>query len=351
MSTLELRGLTKRFGEIEALNAIDLTVDQGDFCVLLGPSGCGKSTALRCIAGLETITDGDVIINGDRVNEKTPKERGIAMVFQTYALYPHMTVRENLAFPLKMSKMPKDEMEKRVRDAASLLRIEPMLERRPRELSGGQRQRVAIGRAIVREPTLFLFDEPLSNLDAKLRNDMRLEIAALHRRLEATVIYVTHDQVEAMTLGKTIVVMNDGRIEQVGTPDEVYQRPATPFVAGFVGMPAMNFITGEIRNDAFEGNGFEIPVSVDHEGETLLGVRPEDINLGGDHGEGEVEIIENLGADRYAYLKETDTRKRWAVRLNADESVDVGQAVNLSFNVERLHLYADNRRLDVTSSS
>ncbi|GAB4326414.1 MAG: ABC transporter ATP-binding protein [Candidatus Zixiibacteriota bacterium] len=351
MSALELRRLTKRFGEIEALSGIDLTVEQGDFCVLLGPSGCGKSTALRCIAGLETITDGEVKINGVRVNEKTPKERGIAMVFQTYALYPHMTVRENLAFPLKMSKMSKEDTEKRVHDAASLLRIETLLDRRPRELSGGQRQRVAIGRAIVREPTLFLFDEPLSNLDAKLRNDMRLEIAALHRRLETTVIYVTHDQVEAMTLGKTIVVMNNGRIEQVGSPDDVYFRPATPFVAGFVGMPAMNFVNGTVRNGQFEANGFRIPVPVEHEGETLLGVRPEDINISGDHGEGEVELIENLGADRYAYLKETESRQRWAVRLNPDESVEIGQSVGLTFNLERLHLYADNRRLEIRQRS
>jgi ABC-type sugar transport system ATPase subunit len=351
MSALELRGLSKRFGEIVALDGIDLTVEQGDFCVLLGPSGCGKSTALRCIAGLETVSGGDILISGQRVNDKTPKERGIAMVFQSYALYPHMTVRDNLAFPLKMSKMPKAEIAQRVGNAADLLRIDNLLDRRPRELSGGQRQRVAIGRAIVREPALFLFDEPLSNLDAKLRNDMRLEIAALHRRLGVTVIYVTHDQVEAMTLGRTIVVMNNGRIEQAGTPDDVYFHPATPFVAGFVGMPAMNFMTGEIRDGAFRGDGFSIPLSVEHEGEVLLGVRPEDINISGDHGEGEVEIIENLGADRYAYLKETDARARWAVRLTPDESVQVGQSVRLSFNVGRLHLYAGDRRLKTGASS
>ena len=346
MSVLELRGLVKRYGDVTAIDGIDLSVDEGDFCVLLGPSGCGKSTALRCIAGLEEISGGDVMIRGKRVNDLGPKDRGIAMVFQSYALYPHMSVRQNLGFPLKMSKTSKDEIEKRVTDTARLLRIDDLLNRRPRELSGGQRQRVAIGRAIVRQPTLFLFDEPLSNLDAKLRNDMRLEIAALHRRLQTTVIYVTHDQVEAMTLGKTIVVMKDGRIEQMGTPDDVYQKPVTPFVAGFVGTPEMNFIEGSIANGVFEANGIRVPTSLKHEGKALLGLRPEDISFGGEHGKGDIEIVENLGADRYAYLKQTDHRARWAVRAAQDQRVEPGQSVTLSFNLDRLHVFADGQRCE-----
>jgi ABC-type sugar transport system ATPase subunit len=346
MSTLELRGITKRFGDVTALDGIDLNVAAGDFCVLLGPSGCGKSTALRCIGGLEPVTSGDIFIGGERVNDRGPRERGIAMVFQTYALYPHMTVRQNLAFPLRMSKMDSGEIARRVDDAASLLRIGKLLDRAPRELSGGQRQRVAIGRAIVREPKLFLFDEPLSNLDAKLRNDMRLEIASLHRRLKTTVIYVTHDQVEAMTLGQTIVVMSNGHIEQIGSPDDVYHRPATRFVAGFVGTPTMNFASGEVRDDVFTGDGIRALVTTKHTGPADLGVRPEDVSLGGDHAQGTVELIENLGSDRYAHVRVADDRPTWAIRIPVDKSLSVGDSVSLLINSEKVHLFTDGVRVD-----
>src|SRR3954470_17256751 len=246
MADVSLRNIKKAYGKVEILHGISLDVKDGEFVVFVGPSGCGKSTALRIIAGLEEITSGELHIGGKLVNEVPPADRGIAMVFQSYALYPHMTVYKNMAFGLKFAKTNKDEADRRVREAAEILQLTPYLDRKPRDLSGGQRQRVAIGRAIVREPAVFLFDEPLSNLDAALRINTRIEIAKLHRTLKATTIYVTHDQVEAMTLASKIVVMNQGRVEQVGPPLELYHHPQNQFVAGFIGSPKMNFVQGKV---------------------------------------------------------------------------------------------------------
>src|SRR5215211_9022371 len=242
MADVVMRGVRKSFGGVEVIHGVDLEIRDGEFVVFVGPSGCGKSTLLRLIAGLEEITNGELLIGGEVVNDRTPKERGIAMVFQSYALYPHMNAYDNMAFGLELSKLSKREIDERVRDVAAKLRIEELLGRKPRDLSGGQRQRVAIGRAIVRDPKVFLFDEPLSNLDAALRVQTRIEIAKLHNDMRATMIYVTHDQVEAMTLADRIVVLNAGRIEQVGSPLELYHRPSNLFVAGFIGSPQMNFI-------------------------------------------------------------------------------------------------------------
>src|SRR5678815_4117125 len=246
MADVSLRKVVKRYDEVEAVRGIDLDIADHEFVVLVGPSGCGKSTTLRMIAGLEDISDGDIMIGGDVVNDVPPKDRDIAMVFQNYALYPHMTVAENMSFGLRLKRYPKAEIKSRVDEAARMLDISELVDRKPKQLSGGQRQRVAMGRAIVRNPKVFLFDEPLSNLDAKLRVQMRIEIKRLHNRLKATSIFVTHDQVEAMTLADTVVVMNQGRIEQVGVPTEVYRRPATQFVATFIGSPAMNLMPGRV---------------------------------------------------------------------------------------------------------
>lgn len=301
MGNLTLKSVTKSFGTVEVLKGIDLEVKDGEFVIFVGPSGCGKSTLLRAIAGLEDITSGEVIIDGREVSAVPPAKRGIAMVFQSYALYPHLTVKDNMGLGLKQAGTPKAEIETRVAMASSLLSLEPYLERRPAELSGGQRQRVAIGRAIVREPTLFLFDEPLSNLDAALRVQTRLEIARLHRRLKATMIYVTHDQVEAMTLADKIVVLNAGRIEQVGSPMELYNHPANLFVAGFIGSPQMNFIdAGRLGESGYK----------------TLGIRPEHIALSRENGDwqGKVVHVEHLGADTIVYL-ESDKIGLLTVRL------------------------------------
>ena len=255
MSHLILEGVAKSFGTVHVLHGIDLRVEDGEFVVFVGPSGCGKSTLLRVIAGLETATAGDIVLDGKRVNDVAAADRGLAMVFQSYALYPHMSVRQNLAFGLENSRIPRAEIDARVGEVARMLLIEPLLARKPRQLSGGQRQRVAIGRAIVRRPGIFLFDEPLSNLDAELRVVMRAELAALHHRLKATMIYVTHDQIEAMTLANRIVVLRDGRIEQVGSPLELYNRPANRFVAGFIGSPRMNFVDGVVSGPGQRRSG------------------------------------------------------------------------------------------------
>ena len=289
MGSLQLSSIRKAFGSHEVLKGIDLTVEDGEFVIFVGPSGCGKSTLLRVIAGLEDATSGSVRIDGAEVIDTPPAKRGIAMVFQSYALYPHLTVKDNMGLGLKQAGEPKPVIEERVARASGMLSLDPYLARRPAELSGGQRQRVAIGRAIVREPKLFLFDEPLSNLDAALRVQTRLEIAALHRRLKATMIYVTHDQVEAMTLADKIVVLNAGAIEQIGSPMELYNRPANLFVAGFIGSPQMNFIPGEQLGEA---------------GAVTVGIRPEHIRLSRESGtwKGKVEHVEHLGADTIVYL-------------------------------------------------
>ena len=308
MADISLHAVTKRFGKVEVLHPLDVAIADGEFVVMVGPSGCGKSTLLRIIAGLEEATTGEVRIGGARVNEVEPKDRNIAMVFQNYALYPHMSVRENMAYGLKIRKLPAAEIDARVERAAAILELGPYLARKPRELSGGQRQRVAMGRAIVREPAAFLFDEPLSNLDAKLRVQMRLEIQKLHRALGTTSVFVTHDQVEAMTLADRMLVMNAGTVEQVGAPLAVYDDPASTFVAGFIGSPAMNLVAGRREGDGVRvGNGlvFSLPRELQATAgtEVTVGVRPEHLSVvGGSGPEGapmafQVDSVESLGAD------------------------------------------------------
>ncbi len=311
MSELILREVTKRYGDLEVVKDFSLEVDAGEFIVLVGPSGCGKSTTLRMIAGLEEITRGELIMRGRVVNDVPPKDRDVAMVFQSYALYPHMSVYENMAFGLRLRKLNGSEITRRVQEAARILGITSYLGRKPKALSGGQRQRVAMGRAIVRKPRYFLFDEPLSNLDAKLRGQMRTEIAKLHRRLGATSIYVTHDQVEAMTLADRIVVMKDGVIQQIGRPIELYRKPVNRFVAGFIGSPAMNFLKGTVEEGEVRGEGFQVPVEpldvagVTQGQEVILGLRPEAVRVDGTGVgtlEGRVEVREPLGAEAFVYL-------------------------------------------------
>ena len=295
MATLTLSNVKKSFDKTDVIHGVSIDVEDGEFIVIVGPSGCGKSTLLRMVAGLETITDGEVQIGGRRVNEEEPMARDIAMVFQNYALYPHMSVFDNMAYGLKIAKVPRPEIEDRVAQAAKLLQIEPYLERKPRELSGGQRQRVAMGRAIVRKPAVFLFDEPLSNLDAKLRVQMRLEIRALQRELGVTSLYVTHDQVEAMTMADRMIVMNGGVADQIGKPLEVYANPATEFVAGFIGSPPTNFMTGSL---------------LDRSADTKIGVRPEHITIS-DAGRlaARVTYCEALGAETLVHLLAADGSK------------------------------------------
>jgi sn-glycerol 3-phosphate transport system ATP-binding protein len=304
MAKIEFGDVRKSYGSLQVVHGITLTVDDGEFVVLVGPSGCGKSTLLRMVAGLEEITAGTISIGGRVVNTLEPKDRDCAMVFQNYALYPHMSVYENMAYGLRIRKLPNADIERRVNEAAAILELDGLLARKPRQLSGGQRQRVAMGRAIVREPAAFLFDEPLSNLDAKLRVQTRLEIQKLHRRLRTTSLYVTHDQVEAMTLAQRMIVMNAGRAEQVGTPDDVYSRPATTFVASFIGSPPMNLFGGHVTAD---GRAFEVspgmPIALPEActalagRELVLGVRPEHLQPGGDRLTIEIETVEVLGAE------------------------------------------------------
>ncbi len=332
MGSLRIQNLKKAFGKVDVLKGIDLRVDDGEFVVFVGPSGCGKSTLLRIIAGLEDATSGAVMIDGVNVVNTPPAKRGIAMVFQTYALYPHLTVRDNMGLGLKQAGQPAPEIERRIAAASAMLSLEPYLQRRPAELSGGQRQRVAIGRAVVREPKLFLFDEPLSNLDAALRVNTRLEIAGLHRRLRSTMIYVTHDQVEAMTLADKIVVLNAGRIEQVGAPMELYNNPANAFVAGFIGSPKMNFIDGARL------------------GETrakTVGVRPEHLKVDAASGSwsGTVVHVEHLGADTNLYL-ETQQAGLLTVRIFGEHRALPGQVLYATPDPGRTFRFdADGRRI------
>jgi len=310
MSGLKLTNVKKSFGAVEVIRGVDLDIADKEFVVFVGPSGCGKSTLLRMIAGLEQISGGDLFIGDERMNDVDPSKRGIAMVFQTYALYPHMSVRENMGFALRFAGANKAEIESRVAEAARILELEPLLDRRPGQLSGGQRQRVAIGRAIVRHPDVFLFDEPLSNLDAELRVHMRIELARLHQELKTTIIYVTHDQVEAMTLADKIVVLRDGRIEQVGSPLQLYDDPNNIFVAGFIGSPKMNFFRGiaepgGIRLADFPGQIIPSPVTLAEGTEVTVGIRPEHFSAEGSADlDVTVEIIEHLGGETYAYARD-----------------------------------------------
>ena len=325
MGTLKLNAVHKSFGPVEVIKGIDLDVADGEFIIFVGPSGCGKSTLLRIIAGLEDATSGTVEIDGQTVNMVPPSNRGIAMVFQTYALYPHLTVRDNMSLGLKQLKTPASEIAKRVEVASKMLSLEAYLERRPAELSGGQRQRVAIGRAVVREPKLFLFDEPLSNLDAALRVNTRLEIASLHRKLGSTIIYVTHDQTEAMTLGDRIVVLNGGVIEQVGTPMELYNNPKNQFVAGFIGSPQMNFIS-----QSSPGNGSP----------ATLGIRPEHIEIASAKGDiaGAVSHVEQLGGDTNIYV-DCGESGLICMRMFGEHSIAVDSKIELKFDPQRIYRF------------
>src|SRR5471032_1271635 len=311
MAQVTLRKVVKKYDEVSAVRGVDLDIADKEFIVLVGPSGCGKSTTLRMIAGLEEITGGDIAIGGNIVNDVPPKDRDIAMVFQNYALYPHMNVYENMSFGLKLKKTPKQEIDRRVRQAAGILDITELLDRKPKALSGGQRQRVAMGRAIVRDPKVFLFDEPLSNLDAKLRVAMRTEIKELHQRLKTTKVYVTHDQIEAMTMADKIVVMHDGIVEQIGTPLELYDRPDNQFVAGFIGSPAMNFLKGKVKvngSASFEGpNGVKLPLAsapANSDGRPVVyGVRPEHFTIADDGADAEIVVVEPTGSETQVFAK------------------------------------------------
>jgi ABC-type sugar transport system ATPase subunit len=317
MAEVQLHNLEKRYdNEAHAVKGVTFTARDGEFVVLVGPSGCGKTTTLRMVAGLEEITSGDLLIDGQRMNDREPKDRDVAMVFQNYALYPHMTVFENMAFPLKMRKVPKAQIKSEVEDAAKLLGIDKYLKKKPKELSGGERQRVAVGRAIVRRPKVFLFDEPLSNLDAALRTQMRAELKRIQRRLGATMLYVTHDQVEAMTMGDKIAVMNKGELEQFGAPSEIYERPATVFVARFLGSPAMNVLSGGIINEGdrsyFVSTALKLPLGRSAEtGNVHAGIRPESIVIerqsnGTDSLSGKLILIEPLGGVTHYYIERED---------------------------------------------
>ena len=311
MASVAIRDVRKSYGATAVIHGVDISISDGEFVVLVGPSGCGKSTLLRMIAGLENITGGEISIGDRVVNNLPPKERDIAMVFQNYALYPHMTVAANMAFSMKLRGAPQSEIDARVNRAAAILDLGPYLERFPRQLSGGQRQRVAMGRAIVRDPQVFLFDEPLSNLDAKLRVQMRTEIKELHQRLKTTTVYVTHDQIEAMTMADKIVVMHDGIVEQIGTPLELYDNPANQFVAGFIGSPAMNFLKGTVRVNGsamFEGpNGVKLPVAnapaSANGAAAVYGIRPEHFTLADDGAEAEIVVIEPTGSETQVFAK------------------------------------------------
>ena len=356
MATVTLEKLIKRYGAVEAVRAIDLAIADGEFVALVGPSGCGKSTTLRMIAGLEDISGGAVRIGEEIVNDLPPRARNISMVFQSYALYPHMSVRENMAFSLKIAKRPQAEIDQRVAEASEILHLDELLDRRPSQLSGGQRQRVAMGRAIVRKPEVFLFDEPLSNLDAKLRTQMRTEIKKLHARVASTVIYVTHDQVEAMTLADRIVIMRDGRIEQVGAPEDVFRRPATRFVAGFIGSPPMNLIEADVADGSlvFAG-GDALPLPDRFRGavaagqKVVFGLRPDDVHPTG-HGlpsgaggqtvqrELAVSVTEPLGNETLVFAPFGG--QEWIARMLNPFPLERGRRVDMTFDLAKAHLFA-----------
>jgi multiple sugar transport system ATP-binding protein len=331
MGTISLKNVRKAFGDAIIIPGADLEIRNGEFIVFVGPSGCGKSTLLRLIAGLEDLTSGVIEIDGKDVTDSAPSQRGLAMVFQSYALYPHMSVRNNIAFGLKMAGVPKAEIDEKVAKAAATLNLTDYLDRKPRQLSGGQRQRVAIGRAIVRQPEAFLFDEPLSNLDAALRVNMRVFIMQLHKDLGSTMIYVTHDQVEAMTMADRIVVLNRGNIEQVGSPLELYNKPDSLFVAGFIGSPKMNFITG---SEAARHNA------------RTIGVRPEHIEIVTGKGmwNGKIALAEHLGADSFLHV-DTDQAGRLVVRAPGDFRGKEGDGISLKPDLSRLHMFGDNDKV------
>jgi multiple sugar transport system ATP-binding protein len=364
MGTIEIKSISRAFANTTVVDSVDLTIQDGEFLVLLGPSGCGKTTLLRMIAGLLEPTAGRIILDGRDITREPSKRRDLAMVFQSYALYPHLTVAKNLGFPLRVQRIPRDAIAARVQEVARALEIDHLLGRRPRELSGGQRQRVAVGRALVRNPAAFLMDEPLSNLDAKLRTATRQELTALHHRLGATFVYVTHDQVEAMTMATRIAVLNGGRLEQVGTPADVYDRPASAFVAGFLGSPAMNLVPGTvsgvdgriravadgISGALWEGDSEPLPVT--------LGIRPEHWRVvdraprtAGLSAQGVVDTVENLGSEEIVYCAIGD--QRVAVRMPRTDAISIGQPVTLAVAPEHVHIFdrSTGRRLEWVSDS
>jgi multiple sugar transport system ATP-binding protein len=350
MATLTLRDLRKSYGSMEVIKGINLAIADREFVVFVGPSGCGKSTLLRMIAGLEEITAGELLIDGKRVNQVGPADRGLAMVFQTYALYPHMTVRQNMGFALRLARVPRAERDRKVTEAARILQLEPYLERRPKDLSGGQRQRVAIGRAIVRQPKVFLFDEPLSNLDAALRGQMRIELSRLHEELNATMIYVTHDQIEAMTMADKIVVLQGGRVEQVGSPLDLYHHPANLFVAGFIGSPRMNMLPAKVSEAADSGmtlalaSGQRILVPV--EGRTVrigdevtLGIRPEGLRLdAGGPIAGTVTLVERLGGLTLLHVS-AEGEQDLTVQIEGSDATRTHASIRLAIDPAACHLF------------
>jgi len=362
MAEIQLRNMIKRFGDLETIHDVSLDIEHREFVVFVGPSGCGKSTLLRLVAGLEDITAGDLYIDGDLVNDLPPAKRGVAMVFQSYALYPHMTVYENMAFGLKLAKVDKAEIDQKVRSAAEILQITNLLDRKPKEMSGGQRQRVAIGRAIVRDPKVFLFDEPLSNLDAKLRVQMRIEIKKLHSELDATMIYVTHDQVEAMTLAEKIVVLRDGYVEQVGRPLDLYRHPENAFVAGFIGSPSMNFIdtmiasaTGSTATVNLPGGGtIDIPTNggTAQAGQQVkLGIRPEhsyEDGTGDGKIPGKIFVVERLGGESYLYVQ-TEAPDIMIIKAHGDAAAGPGDPIEIGVPAQAAHLFdADGKKISQT---
>jgi multiple sugar transport system ATP-binding protein len=353
MAELEVRGLGKRFGGTRVLQDISFDVEPGEFCILLGPSGCGKSTVLRLVAGLDEPDGGTIRIGGRDVAGLSPRERDVAMVFQSYALYTHMTVYDNLAFPLRVRRAAAAEVERRVRETADFLGIGDLLGRKPAQLSGGQRQRVALGRALVRSPRLFLFDEPLSNLDARLRASMRIELANLHRSLGAAMLYVTHDQVEAMTLGQKVILLHGGRIQQMGGPRELYERPANVIVAAFIGSPGINLMEGLIvlegETPAFRGEGLLLPLPErpdlkEHMGASVtLGVRPEALAVGEGPLRGDVELVEHVGAEAFVHVRICGTRV--TARVGPDLAARAGDSVSFSVKADAAHIFLEGGRL------
>jgi multiple sugar transport system ATP-binding protein len=357
VAKVTLENVSKKFGDIEAVSRFHLDVEDKEFLVLLGPSGCGKSTTLRMIAGLEELSEGNIYIGEKLVNDMAPRDRDIAMVFQDYALYPHMTVYQNMAFGLKLRKFPKEEIDQRVNEAAEILGIQKLLGRKPRELSGGQRQRVAVGRTIVRKPAVFLFDEPLSNLDAKLRGQMRTELSKLHDQLNTTIIYVTHDQVEAMTMGTKIVIMNDGVVNQVGTPMEIYDYPVNKFVGGFIGNPGMNFMSAKIisrdANFYIDADSFQLLIPAEKQSylqgkvgrEVILGIRPEHIEDAAfpdetavtDNFKAVVEVVETLGSE--IQLDVVCGKHSLVARVDPRSKVKRHQEMSLAVNMEKIHIF------------
>ncbi len=344
MGAIELKAIEKWYDDLQVIKGVDLKIEDGEFIIFVGPSGCGKSTLLRMIGGLEETSRGQIILDGADVTAHPPSKRGLSMVFQSYALYPHMSVRDNMGFSLKTAGAPKAEIDEKVAEAARVLKLEPLLERRPKDMSGGQRQRVAIGRSIVRDPTAFLFDEPLSNLDASLRVEMRYEIAKLHQNLKSTMIYVTHDQTEAMTLADRIVVLDGGLIAQVGTPRELYENPANLFVAQFIGSPKMNVMPCEISGDKFTLSGGRGGPFAGTGPAVQIGCRPEHITLGAPGTgamDGTVDVLEYLGADTFVIVDGGDLGQI-TVRVSGDCALKSGDPVGLTFDETRLHFFDEN---------